>query len=662
MISNRDETEESGSPYEEGMEPERFQDIEGTLREHISKDARLESGVPSEYRANELDFIQMTGITRRSSVSMASERNVSSQLRADDLDPSRPISFYEKGVTDVDSNSGPQALESPGEEPLPETFSRSTTSRPLDDLRSLVDDLARETGVSPPPPKHALSSVPGGFQGDAESSPLELDWGAQPSERTISAPDMIEPLSPGTPDSLQRELEIPSSFEPVPPVHEVPVPSGAEELAWAIPAAIEPPPRPAEPKEEIPEFVSAAIPETPSMSATVRPAKRLVEAEQLMQELEQQPRDLPPGLPLDMTPVRRTEALEDEEDGDDEEAASRKGRRGEARMGYEYSAAPTRRRRSRRHSYSMRRMVRLGLFLAAAACLSVGGVQVYKRYVSARIVSAEELWREAESRTASKQYDVASRLHQEYVRRFPSDPKAPESQFEAGFLLQLDRSGSKEAQERQLTDAALLLNEFVEKNPEAPKRARAVCLLGSIYCSLGRYTEAADLLRDPNRQHDDPDAALPILRTLALANLGMGNYDGAESAYLQAAVLPKNYTCDQDYRALGDMFRQRAEITTTDSEKKPYLETALKYWRMAVEISAMDPADRKQVQQQIDRTETESGAGEAAPKPESDTEDMSGAEAAPTPKAGAVDIEPPPGEERRQLSEDGQKTDEGPTP
>jgi TolA-binding protein len=272
--------------------------------------------------------------------------------------------------------------------------------------------------------------------------------------------------------------------------------------------------------------------------------------------------------------------------------------------------------------------------------------------VSARIVSADELWKESESRSEEGAYSTASRLCQDFFRRFPEDPRSSEAQFNAGFLLQLERPTTKESRDATLTQAAELLSQFVEKNPTDLKRARAVSVLGEIYCSLGRYTEATELLRDPKRQLEDPDAALPILRTLALANLGIGNYDGAESAYLQAAVLPKNYTCDQDYRALGDMFRQRADITPTDEEKKKLLEMSLKYWKMAVEMSGMDPSDRKQVQQQIDRTEIETGGVPAEGKDPADTEAAPSEEAAP--KAGAVDIEPAPDAEQRQLAEEGE--------
>lgn len=87
----------------------RLDEIDGSLMATIEEDARLQSGVPESGRTDELDFIQMTGLTR-SAVKTASAPRVAPP---DDLDPAQPVSFYEKGVVDVDHAIAPLGAEAP---------------------------------------------------------------------------------------------------------------------------------------------------------------------------------------------------------------------------------------------------------------------------------------------------------------------------------------------------------------------------------------------------------------------------------------------------------------------------------------------------------------------------------------------------------------------
>lgn len=86
--------------------------IDGSLFNGMPVDDRYESGVPETQRGNSLDFIQMTGLTRpplRQAL-----HNIEGALAQapiyDDLNPQGPLSFYEKGVSDVDDTLGGDLL------------------------------------------------------------------------------------------------------------------------------------------------------------------------------------------------------------------------------------------------------------------------------------------------------------------------------------------------------------------------------------------------------------------------------------------------------------------------------------------------------------------------------------------------------------------------
>ena len=80
--------------------------IDGTLFNGMPSDDRYESGVPEGQRGNSLDFIQMTGLTRPPlrGMSHGVDGALAQTPLYDDLNPSQPLSFYEKGVADVDDS------------------------------------------------------------------------------------------------------------------------------------------------------------------------------------------------------------------------------------------------------------------------------------------------------------------------------------------------------------------------------------------------------------------------------------------------------------------------------------------------------------------------------------------------------------------------------
>ena len=79
----------------------RLDQLDGSLRDRIDQDHRFQSGVPEHQRPTDLEFILMSGLTR------PAPENVLSPA-----DFSRPISFFEEGVVDVDDSMMPATIDS----------------------------------------------------------------------------------------------------------------------------------------------------------------------------------------------------------------------------------------------------------------------------------------------------------------------------------------------------------------------------------------------------------------------------------------------------------------------------------------------------------------------------------------------------------------------
>jgi len=111
MTSN--EGQDNASPAE-GSERvrEEVHQLDEHLQDELVEDARLSDGVPDDQRADDLDFIQMSGLARPGA---EPEPSFSSESEAD-ADASRPVSFFEKGVADVDPEMTPGSVVSPSSE------------------------------------------------------------------------------------------------------------------------------------------------------------------------------------------------------------------------------------------------------------------------------------------------------------------------------------------------------------------------------------------------------------------------------------------------------------------------------------------------------------------------------------------------------------------
>ena len=106
-------------------------------------DPRLSNGIPSEQRRDDLSFIQMSGMTS------PEEGDVPRVLPplgdTFDLDTTKPLSFYEKGVRDVDAEMAPGgALDTEGmESALAPAPSAGSAMPPLRDIIADLSEKAR---------------------------------------------------------------------------------------------------------------------------------------------------------------------------------------------------------------------------------------------------------------------------------------------------------------------------------------------------------------------------------------------------------------------------------------------------------------------------------------------------------------------------------------
>jgi len=551
----------------------RLDAIEDTLTDGMRSDERLRNGVPEDHRANDLDFIRMTGLTRP----LAGPKNLDPAPHAD---PStlQPLSFYEKGIADVDHTMAPAGFEAEGQEPPDAIPARTVPSKSVDDLKRLIADLS-DAGGAPqavPDPTAELEDTTAPV---ATGEPLEQDEAGPPpapptpQAQPVEAGDESEETADEEPPEATRseqetvdELDFDALIEQdgPPRVEAAPPPAAAASETPTLPERAE------EPTDE---------------------ALRLGEAEQLLQELELQPREPQPEVapPKPFSASALFSETPPVDKGEQEE---------EPRLEYDYSAAPVQ-RRSRHHSRRRRRLIRrIGLVVAAVGIAAAAGFG-FRHLVHPTILAPEESLAQAEALLERGDYREASLAFEAFARRNPHHRDRAEAQFKAAWAMQLVPASSHDAA-RAVYQAALdKFQTFVTENPGHPRRARAECLMGVLNYRLDNYAGAIALLRVPSRQVDDPDAALPALRTLAQAYAKSRDYENAESTYLQAAVLPKNYTPEEDYEALGYLFRKRAEATDSPTEKRHLAQTAVDYWTKATCVPGITPPKRENINSQI---------------------------------------------------------------
>lgn len=633
----------------DGSDPFTVDAIEGDLLAGMPDDERFGSGVPEGQRANSLDFIQMSGLTRAPVREPGAPIPVPEEtIEEDDLNPSAPLSFYEKGVSDVDDgNDG-------GAGGLSDVTldSNLVPDRGSDTLRA----EAPATGSTVDAFKDIVAGLESGFTDTPDELrtttplPTPAEVSAAPEEESSPSADLLALLEQIEEVNAQSETHVDDSdIAAAPEAPTAPVSEAEGSLTDDWDSLLDSVAEGVNASEAGPEEGAESEPAEPPVAPKVPSHDALAEAEQLMQALGKRPaQEATPPAPSPAEPSllpthRATSPNSVELDAD---------------LSYDYSAAPAR-RRSKRHTRGGRRAGKAIRFIALLVVL-VGGVVAGYVYVVAPILQqAEDLEVKASRLMKEGKYPEASRAYDSLAHKVGADPvAAADAQFRAAYALTLGDIRSRDEMRNRYTAAVARFETFIQENPLHRKRTRAETIMGRLYYELGDYDKAIEMLRDQADPANDPQAALTMLRYLARAYSQKSEYEAAESAYLQAAFLPGNYTVDEDFRSLGELYKIRADLATSDTDRDVFMETAATYWQRAVQVPGIEPSMKAELQKNLEwlnYAEGEGATDESSPEAPPVSEGVPVAPVAALeapPEAMADEMMPEPGAESREENPD----------
>ncbi len=603
---------------------ERHEDLEGALMERVEDDARLGSGVSEDFRGSSLDFIQMSGLTMPAPVDEAEP----SAPPPSDMDPNVPVSFYEKGVNDVDSTLDPLAMEiSPGADDVvvtPNVSEPAAQSSAITSLKEIIADLSDESSDDESSIAEtegdtaeiveelnidaviaeAAEEVSEEVVEEAEPELDEIDAEAQTPEphddAEVAAPEEmidveasvsehVEPDAELMPDpvvdtSEETEL-VQEAADVAPEIEESQSPEieVEEEIAVAEPdpdpepdteAVTEVSPEPdtteleAEPVpvEEVPDVVPVQAESEPI------PTVDLSEAENLLQRLEAQ---------LDAPPAEKAKdiALDDLfEMPELPEAVGQYSDADETDMSvYNQPQSPGGRRSgSRRRRSIQRRVIRLALYVALLTGLAIGGRQAYLFY-QVETATEQDIYNAAVLDGKNGRFLEASLGFENFSKRCPASPLRAEADFMAAHILDSVPPTDPDAVDIY-TNAIMLYEHYGAQHPDHAKYHRAKTLMGMVYFRAGQYRESIKILENPERRKLDPDAYLPSMRTLARAYSALGEIENARSAYLRATSLEGNFSPDVDYLELAALYQSLSNTAESDADRRIYLQLSIEQW------------------------------------------------------------------------------------
>ena len=577
----------------------RLEDIDNSFLLAMEDDERLRSGVPEQQRATDLDFIQMTGLTR-----LVPEEDIAASPKAMPAGQTvvSGLSFFEKGVADVDAEMAPPGLEQAADlnqDIVPESLG---ADRPIPavpsiaGLREVIEELAQEERASAQEADHVPLSDLTMTEPLAEEEPETLS--AEPvMSADATVPDAGPGMASGTLEDAVEQAHPdeplpvgPSSLEPVEWVHGETLKEKAEELEGFVPLS------------------DAGSPdvEPPGEGPGRPPAEHmldLAEAEHLLQALESQPRqvgkleeerleeDRLKGLKAPLASSLSSSSLS-AEPAEEQDATE------ENELSVYHRAMPRHRHRRSVHvrPRGWRRVARWASRLAVVlilACVAAGGYKWFRPMFA----TPRETLERARALQAAGSYSEASGVYHSFAQAQPDHPQRAEAEFLAAYCLQLAPSDSYDARQANNERAYDLFTRFVTDNPAHAKVPRARVRMGILSFEMGRYENAIETLQDPTLPISDPEGALPALRTLARARWRLGQYAEAASAYQQAASLSGNYTADQDYEELGDLCRWQADHTENAEEQRRLQMNAVENWTKALRMPTADPAVKGKIRE-----------------------------------------------------------------
>lgn len=546
--------------------------VQSNFTKGLENDPRLASGIPPSQRGTDIEFIQMSGLVRG-----PVETKPLVPPSPGDLDASKPVSFFEKGVADVDAEMAPGSVEDHEVAHL-EIQPAASMNGAMRHLRTIIDDLTRDAPAIQTDPE-LMASL------DAATEPLRPAISSDAAPGTVTATPVHE-------DETRTSVDA----DHVRPAPETPVEVDDAAPAYAVSQAAEPSPPDAVHRDTDTGPTTRPGDDTPGESA--RPPEpirisTLAEAGQLLGALDSD-EDFPPqSLFEDTGPSRLDEAPPEIAP---REAAGVEDLAGLARAAA--TEAPRRRRRRPRPNKAVRLMLRMAAGLLVAVGLAWGGVAGY-RYANVAMASPARLFYEAERAAAKGDYRRASELYTQFAQHNPGDPRRAEAQFAAAFALQLVKPGSRDAQLEITRKALELFDTFRKENPAHPKTARAETIMGRLLYDSGKYHEAIELLRNPELRLKDPVAAVPALRTLARAYAQLGDEQAARSYYLQSVGAQDNHSPDVDYAELGSLYHTLAERETDPDRRIGLEKLAIEYWEHALQTPGIDPSSKQILRSQV---------------------------------------------------------------
>ena len=672
--ANRHSPESATEDFEK-----RIDDLEGSLMEQVEHDHRFSSSVPPEQQADDLDFIQMTGLTAPSAP--ASIEDETPAVEPTDLDPTLPVSFYEEGVQDVDNSLEPISLtdaptadedivsESPlsfeDPSPLPMEITNSTSALkeiiaelsnedpvaeellsaqtesvsaerttleddpspgedPVEDEILLEEEPAAVSAAETPEESDAVSGLDEEVAPDNDSNAAVIeevsddehaDEIVQASESTTEDAALEEDRA-DTPDSGERDSTIEESDAVV----------DVDDLG--IPPSDEDEPESVDSNEvlstDVAEVLDEIVPETPRTT----PVANLEEAEQLLQELEAEEAKVEivnsTGADTGVEALPVETAAPEDIDGDraatkDDAVAAFENEDDESVYHQPKTHSVQRRKRHKRNP--LRRLARLIPPLAVVATVVFGAYWGYQFYTN-QTASPEQAYAAAERLLENGKYVEASNAFSDFAASRMGDSKRPDAQFMAGFALHLFPSISNE----RALEAIESFQNFVEQNPVHAKRLRAEILIGILFYRAGSYQDAIQILENPALRTGDAGGSLAAMRALAQSYAEVGESEKAISTLMRVASRDGNYRADDDHKAIAQIFERLAQQATTESERQKFRSAAITQWNFTLKGLGL-PASTKRVYRSDLSNRFEgirfSGglayvSGQAAPNPEVD--------------------------------------------
>jgi tetratricopeptide (TPR) repeat protein len=606
-MSANPEREDMNETAENQAVRTRLDAIADGLMQGTEEDARFASGVPQEQRGDALDFIQMSGLTRP--VDIQSSSPVGAVRAAGDMqegmDPTQPVSFYEKGVADVDHTMGPLAMEAsadaasenlvPPPPPLVEEYPPTPGVPPSKSVDALKDIIAELTGESSDAQEAVVEDV-----SEPEAALGGLD----------AVADEVAELASPVPDEVrdERPVEMPQALELAPAVEDsssIPevasTPVEEEESALDFDTIIDA----TENLDDVPiaEPVSEEVP----MEEVREGSGALQEAEALLEELEQQPREDVVTGGVDGSPDSHAFGMNYDLSASREENPNRWEwpDTNEASGSEQSATAP--RGRSHRHRGWKRRMARRLVLLTALASVVGAVALLFFVLIRPALYQPQDLRDVAANHLSAGKYSAASVAYGNLANRYTANsPERGEALFNAAQALYQSPEANGPAGAEYYQEILGYLDAFVAEYPEHPKRLRANILMGVSLYKTGAYDEAITVLQRAVEAQSDPMISLPLMRSLARAYVAKGAFEEAESAYLQVVSVAGNYSLDVDYYALGNIFVERARLAGEVAGRDAFLRDAEAYWSKAIQVPTIDPTLRESIRREMSGLGSES--------------------------------------------------------